>query len=56
MNASMDKPLLKPILQLSVWMQEKALKGNTEPVKITPLTNLEPKRKMTEWLSCWTKG
>lgn len=36
-------------------MQEKALQQNTVHVKITPVTTNEPKTKMVEWLSCWTK-
>lgn len=36
-------------------MQEKALQQNTVRIKIAPVTTNEPKTKMVEWLSCWTK-
>lgn len=36
-------------------MQEKALQENSLPDKNTPVTIIEPKKKIKEWLSCWTK-
>ncbi len=65
MNSSMDKPLhvcvcicVKTHYTTVCFLfgcRKKALQGNTAPVKNTPVTITEPKKKMKEWLSCLTK-